>query len=164
MKERMEGGDAVAIHLLVCYYYRGGMGLPQDYEKAIELWFRAGELGRAESYLGIAGAYDNGEGVERNMKKANQYNELAAVRGDVTARHNLGCMEEEVGNMNRAVKHWMISAGAGYDGSLEAIRDCFMHGHATKDDFEKALRSHKESKDEMRSDQREAAAALRAQH
>ena len=50
----------------------------------------------------------------------------------------------------------MISAGAGDDKSLSEIRDCFMHGHATKDDFEKALRAHKDAKDEMRSAQREA--------
>ena len=31
---------------------------------------------------------------------------------------------------------------------------------ATKDDFEKALRAHKEASDEMKSDQREAAAAF----
>ena len=58
--------------------------------------------------------------------------------------------------MNRAVKHWMISAGAGHDNSLKNIRACFMNGHATKDDFEKALRAHKEANDEMKSDQREA--------
>ena len=33
-----------------------------------------------------------------------------------------------------------------------------MAGYATKDDFEKALRAHQESKDETRSDQRDAAA------
>ena len=33
-----------------------------------------------------------------------------------------------------------------------------MSGHATKGDSEKARRAHKESNDEMRSDQREAAA------
>jgi hypothetical protein len=34
-----------------------------------------------------------------------------------------------------------------------------MNGHATKDDFEKALHTHKDAKDEMESEQREAAAA-----
>ena len=38
-----------------------------------------------------------------------------------------------------------------------------MRGEATKDDFEKALRAHKEAIDEMKSDQRETAAASRAQ-
>ena len=53
----------------------------------------------------------------------------------------------------------MISAGAGHDESLKGIRQCYMAGHATKDDFEKALRAHKEAQDDMRSDQREEAAA-----
>jgi hypothetical protein len=44
--------------------------------------------------------------------------------------------------------------------SLKEIQKCFMKGCATKNDFENALRSHKESKDEMRSDQREAADAF----
>lgn len=46
----------------------------------------------------------------------------------------------------------MVSAGAEDDDSLVAIRLCF-----TTDDFDKALRAHKESKDEMMSEQREAA-------
>ena len=60
------------------------------------------------------------------------------------------------------MRHLMISAGAGDDDSLKAIRQCYMDGHATKDDFEKALRAHKEAKDEMKSDQREEAAAFLA--
>ena len=75
--------------------------------------------------------------------------------------HNIGNMEKKSGNMSRAVKHWMISAAAGYDDSLTEIRECFVNGYACKDDFEKALRAHKEAKDEMKSDQREAAAAAR---
>ena len=78
--------------------------------------------------------------------------------GDVWARHNLGLWEDGAGNVDRAMKHLMISAGAGFDKSLKAIRQYFVSGHATKDDFEKALRSHKESRDEMKSDQRDAAA------
>jgi hypothetical protein len=54
----------------------------------------------------------------------------------------------------------VIAAGAGYDNSLTAIRQCFLNGHATRDDFEKALRAHKEAKDETKSDQRDAAAAF----
>ena len=81
--------------------------------------------------------------------------------GDAVARYNLGILEEEAGNMDRAMKHWMISACAGHDKSLKQIRECYLDGDATKDDFEKALRAHKEAKDEMKSDQREAARAAR---
>ena len=159
MKKRAEGGDAVAIHQLGCAYRDGDMGLRQDDEKAMELWLKAGELGCVAAYYSIGNAYYNGDGVERDLKKAKHYYELAAMGGNAKARHNLGISEMDAGNMDRAVKHFMISAGAGHDGSLDAIRGCFMLGHATKDDFEKALRAHKEAKDEMKSDQREAVAA-----
>jgi TPR repeat protein len=103
----------------------------------------------------------NGTGVERNEKKAKYYYELAAIRGNVPARYNLGISEEDAGNVNRAMKHWMISAAAGDDDSLKAIQQGYLAGHATKDDFEKALRAHKEAKDEMKSGQRDAAAAAK---
>ena len=55
------------------------MGFPQDYDKAMELWLRAGELGCVASYYSIARAYYNGDGVERDKKKAKHYFELAAM-------------------------------------------------------------------------------------
>ena len=53
---------------------------------------------------------------------------LRPLGGHVMARHNLGCMELRAGNMNRAIRHWMISAGAGDDDSLKCIREFFMDG------------------------------------
>ena len=51
--------------------------------------------------------------------------------------------------ISRAIKHWMIGAAAGHDDSLNPIRDTFlMQGHATKHDYEKALRGHKEAQKE----------------
>ena len=56
----------------------------------------------------------------------------------------------------------MISAAVGCDESLKEIQKGYVNGQVTKDDFEKALRSHKEASDEMKSDQREMAAAIAA--
>ena len=112
----------------------------------------------AIAYGSIADSYREGQGVERDMAKSKYNAELAAMGGHVIARHNLGCKEGNVGNTSRAVKHWMISAAAGDDDSLTGIRECFQNGHATKDDFEKALRAHKDAKDAMKSEQRDAAA------
>ena len=94
------------------------------------------------------------------MGKATHYWELAAMVGYATARHNLGAVEFKAGNIDRAVKHWMISAETGYEDSLKAIRQFCLEGHATKDDFEEALCAHKDAKDELKSDQREAAEAF----
>ena len=158
LKKRAEGGDGAAMHNLGCIYNGGDLGLPQDTKKAMELWLRAGELGRIWPYYKLGIHYYSGEGVERDVKKAKHFWEIGAMRGDAEARHSMGVLENNAGNAVRAAKHWMISAQAGHDGSLTAIREYFLKGFVTKDDFEKALRAHKESKDMMKSEQREAAA------
>ena len=59
----------------------GTFGFPQDYTKAFELLHRAGDLGNAVSYCNIGYAYGQGEGVEKDEKKARYYFELSAIRG-----------------------------------------------------------------------------------
>ena len=95
--------------------------------------------------------------MEKDEKESKYYFELAAMGVDVFSRHNLGCVENNAGNFDRAMKHWIISARAGDDDSLKEIRECFLEGHVTKEEFEKALRAHQVSNDEMKSEQREAA-------
>ena len=157
MKKRVESGDASAMNRLGCYYHKGMMGLPQNYKKGMKLLLRAGELEHTTAYYNLGMVYCNGQGVARDEKKAKYYYELAAMRGDANARRSLGIIEVRKGNMERAVKHWMISTTTGDDASLKKIREAFLRGHASKDFFEKALRAHKAGKDEMKSHQREAA-------
>ncbi|KAL7533177.1 hypothetical protein ACHAXR_005087, partial [Thalassiosira sp. AJA248-18] len=163
IKKRIEVGDANAMRTLGFWYSRG-YGYPQDSKKALELWHQAAKLGCAESHGYIADAYIHGEDVEMDLMKAKYHWELAAIGGDVQARTMLGHWEKEEGNTNRATMHFMISAGFGNDNSLEEIQNGFSDGHVTKDDFEKALRAHKEAKDEMQSDQRDAARRQIAAH
>jgi len=109
--KRVEVNDPIAMFNIGSYYARGLHGYTQDYTKALELFHRAGELGYAEAYTNIGYAYDNGNGVEVDKKKAYHYYELAAMGGCVAARHNLGSMAKNAGNMNRALKHYMIALG-----------------------------------------------------
>ena len=159
-KKHVDMDDAEAIYGLGCCYNNGEMGLRQDRGKALELWNRAGELGSAKSYHNLGNAYYYGEGVERDAKKAKHYWELAAIGGNVSSRYNLGIIEEDAGNMNRALKHHMIAAGCGYDKSLKIIREFYMNGNATNDDYAKALGAHQKYVDSIKSDQRDEAAAF----
>ena len=68
-------------------------------------------------------------------------------------------MEMDSGNFDRALKHFMISAEAGYDYSLEKIRQCSLQGHASKDDLKRLCGLTKKLKIDG-SDQRDAAAAF----
>ena len=158
-KKRIEANDALAILNLGCNYNKGGFGLPLNYVKALELWHKAGELGCSEAYYNIGLAYMNGRGVERNMKNARYYWELAAMIGHVGGRYNLGVEEENSGNMDRALKHYMIAVEGGLSESLDAIKELYMKGHATKDDYAIALRTRQAYLDEIKSTQRDAAAA-----
>jgi len=134
--------------------------LPQNYAKALELWHRAAELGSSDAYYNIGIAYDSGLGVERDEKKANHYYELAAIRGDPYARHNLGAYEARAGNMDRALKHWMIATKDGDSNSLQNIKDLYIVGNATKDDYEKALCCYELCVNVIKNDQRDKAAAI----
>jgi len=164
LKKRIEAGDAYAMHNLGNCYRDETNGLQQDHTKAIKLWHRAAELGFARACSSIGYAYDNGEGVEFDPKKANHYYELAAMRGDVCARHNLGLNEGRAGNHKRAYKHLMIAIGGGYDNSLDTIKDMFSRGWATKDDYTKALQSYQTYIGEIKSKQRDEAAAAYDDH
>ena len=158
-KKRLDMNDALAFHNLGCHYRNGMLGLPQNHAKALELWHRAGELGHAEAYHAIGISHDNGLGVEIDEKKARRYSELSAMGGDVKARFNLGVDEYKEGNFNRALKHWIIATKDGNSGTLKCIKMLYSNGEATKDDYTEALRSYQAYLDEIKSDQRDEAAA-----
>ena len=142
-------------------YTDGEDGFPQDHVKAFEHFLRAGELGSSRAFNTLGFSYDLGEGVEMDKKKANHYWELAAMAGDVDARFNLGSIEQGRGNMDRALKHYMIAVESGGDveslkrikglvssgtklsslSSLKQIKRFFVKGHASKDDYVIALRA-----------------------
>jgi len=160
LKKRVEMNDPIAIHNLGLKYYHGDTNdFPQDYDKALELHHQAAELRHANSYCCIGYAYDIGTEVEVDKKKARHYYELAAMMGDVIARHNLGYREENAGNIDRALRHYMIAVRGGFAQSLETIKVLYLDGLATKDDYTKALRLYQEYLGEIKSPQRDKAAA-----
>ena len=158
---RMEKDDPIAIGKIGSYYRKGENGYPQDYRKALELWYRAGELGYTRAYCSIGYAYENGKGVEVDKEKAKHYYELAATGGYVDARYNLGLYEMKTGDIDRALKHYMIAAGGGDNRSLNMIKELYISGQASKEDYTEALRSYQAYLGEIKSPQRDKAAAAR---
>ena len=156
LKKRMEIGDPYAFYMMGSYYTHGRYGLPQDSAKAVELWHKAGKFG----YANIGQAYYNDESEERDEKMAKHYHELAAMEGNVVARYNLGVSEENAGNYDRALKHYMIAVRGGHTEALKEIQELYMDGHATKDHYANALRSHQAYLSEIKSDQRDEDAAF----
>ena len=136
-------------------------GLAQNRAKAFELWRQAGELGNAAAYYNIGYAYYSGNGVEVDKRKARYYYELAAMKGHAGARYSLGLVEDMKGNTERAIKHHMIAIRSGDIRSLEEIRHLYTDGHASKQDYTTALRAYQAYLAEIKSDQRDKAAAAK---
>ena len=144
MNKLVNNGNAESIFQLGGYYARGLYGLPQDDQKANELFLKAGELGCATAYYNLGNSYDNGRGVESDMKKAKHYYELAAIKGCVNARHNLGRLEGHTGDDERAKKHFLIAARAGHKSSLDVARAMYAYDKiATKEEYANTLRVRK---------------------
>ena len=143
-------------------YAEGRLGLTQDRAKANELWLKAGELGCADAYSRLGYSYNTGASVERNEKKAKHYYEIAAMKGDVQARYNLGLSESKAGNHHqRALKHMIIAARAGHTESLDVIKAGYTNWLVTKDAYENTLRAYHECQTEMKSDMRADSIAFR---
>ena len=121
---------------------------------ANELLRKAGELGCAGAYFNLGNSYSVGNGVEIAKKKAKHYYELAAMKGDVYARINLGCSEGQAGNDQRAIKHFILAARAGHEEALEGVNIGYKHGIVTKDEYANTLRAYQKSQDEMKSEMR----------
>jgi len=155
LKNLMDKGNGEAIYNLGGHYDEGTLGLPQDYQKANELYLTGGELGCADAYYNLGISYDNGNGVEVDKKKAKYYYELAAMCGHIKARHNLGCSEGAAGNEQRAYRHMIIAARGGSKESLEMVKEGFKQGFVTKDEYVNTLRAYHERQKEMKSEERD---------
>ena len=153
MMNRIEANDPVAIGQMGAERYHKG-----DYKAAFDYFTRAAAMGVAEAHNQLSRLYYNGEGVEKDEKKYLHHAEQAAIGGHPRARHNLGFKEMENCRIDRAVKHWIIAAKLGYDGSLENLKFLYKDGLMSKEDFAAALHGYKAAVDAMKSPQREEAA------
>jgi len=113
-----------------------------DHKSALEYLTKAAELGVADAHYSLSCLYHEGEGVEKDMKKAVHHWEEAAIGGHLSARHNLGCNEVKKCRFERAKKHFIIAANLGVHASLECLKDLYKDGHATKEDYADALRAY----------------------
>jgi len=94
------------------------------------------------------------------MAKAFRHYEAAAMSGEVSARHNLGCEEFTAQHYDLALQHWMIAAKMGYQDAPDSVKGLSLEGLATKADYADALRGYQSAIEEMRSPNRGEALAL----
>ena len=159
LTKRIKANDTLAMVELGTLLFHNG-----DYGKAFEYWTKAAELGDVLAHFELAMLYRNGEGVERDFAKEVFHLEEAAIGGHHVARNNLGNYERMSGNMERAVKHYIIAAKLGYDhpmfSTLAAVKEGFLAGIVSKEEYAATLRGHQAAVDATKSQQRDEAYAF----
>jgi hypothetical protein len=150
--KRIEANDPVALREKGAKCYK-----KKDYSTAFECWTKASKSGDVEAHYRLAKLYRDGEGVEKDSKKERDHLEEAAIGGHPAARHNLGAREVGKGRIDRAKRHFIIAANLGNNDSIEALKQGYMTGFVTKEEFSAALRAYQAVVEETKSSQREAA-------
>lgn len=116
-----ERGSRSSQVLLAVMYLKGDGGYPKD-EKQAAYWFeKAAEQGSAYAQLIISDLYEQGRGVEKNLKVAADWREKAADRGNVEAQLKLGKMylySEGVAKDLDKAEYWLNRAAV--EGNSEA--------------------------------------------
>ena len=118
--------DHIALMAMGDEYRWGRNGTTKDDLKALDCFIRAVELGSGAACAKIASCYDQGWGVAVDKKRVVLFGKIGALRGDVVARHNVGCSEYyDFGNYEIAIHHWKIAAEAGLQESLNELREIY---------------------------------------
>ena len=126
LQARCLQNDRNALRLMGGRYRRGECGKPKDELKALDYYIRAVELDSPAACSNIAEIYREGSGVSVHKERSALFERVGALRGDILARYNIGCIEyHDLGNHEIAIRHWKISAEAGYQRSLNALRNIF---------------------------------------
>ena len=128
-RKRVELKDPQALCDMALYYGDGGLGLPVDHAKCIELFREAADLGFPSALHHFGNFHRNGDkGLEQNEEKALQYFEEAAEGGHLISRHNLGILENRNGDHVAAMRHFRLSASGGSRSSMTFLIRYFEYG------------------------------------
>ena len=158
LKRHVEENKVDAIYNCALRHLEGTKGFPKDITKAIDLLLKAAELGSANAYYDLGHLYDEGDEVNRDMKKARHYFELAAIGGCVSARRPLACFAAYVDDYERAYRHAMIGARFGDEECLKIVKIGVKNSFVTKDQYAEALQSYQRVHEDRKSETRDLAA------
>ena len=164
LQARCLKNDRVALTQIGDLYREGEGGIAKDDLKALNCYIRAVELGSPSACAKIGYySYSEGKGVAINEERAVLFHRVGALRGDIYARHNVGCSEyTSFGNHEIGIRHWKIATEAGDQASLDKLliiynADGKMPGKEfiTKEYLDFACRACHKAQEESKSEERE---------
>ena len=149
--KRVKANDPAALSYMAGKCYNEG-----DDEGMVEYFKKAADFGDLYAHYQLGCMCS-----ERDIKKAVYHWETAAIGGHPLARYALACYEEEEhGNMERAVKHFIIAANLGDEDSMKVLWKHYSLGNITKENLDATLRTHQAAIDATKSAQREIGEAI----
>ena len=102
---------------LLGFMYYAGLGVPQDYGRALSHFAKAADLGSAWAEHSIGLMYEAGKGVEKNLNTAIDWYGRASARGHVPATCALGLIykfgPDGLRDQSQALKLFEQAASAG---------------------------------------------------
>jgi TPR repeat protein len=129
-KAKAEKGDAEA-QCTLGWCYDDGIGVPQDYAKAVKWYQKAAEQGNAEAQYQLGLFYGCGQGVSQDHAEAAKWYRRAAEQGDARAQFELGgyyAIGQGVPqNDVEAYIWWSLSAANGNKGAALNRDDVAQH-------------------------------------
>lgn len=128
-----------------------------NHELAFQHFTIAAELGDVESDHRLSLMHILGQGRSFNTSKFVLHAERAAIGGHNTARYNLGLHEGKNNRVERAIKHFRISAQLGDSDSMKKLFSEYKRSNISRPAIEKVLRKHQYAVEAMKSGNRKAA-------
>lgn len=124
----------------------------EKYDKAMECFLDAADMGSANAINAIAIYHYEGRGHEKNLQKAAQWFRYAAEMGYASAQRNLGdCLRKGEGapvNMEEAFAWYMRAAEKGNIKAQFSVGECFEYGWGVEKNEETAMRWYKTAADQ----------------
>ena len=138
---RADQSDVKAMIKLADYYRNEGI-----YDKAFKYVHKSTLYSSAEGERKLGYYYEKGIGCEKDMVKARQYYELAAMHGDIKAKYNIGLFYYKNKQYPQAFNLVKESADANYGKALVLLGYLYEHAingevdyKSAKECYEKAL-------------------------
>ena len=166
-EERKLHNDYGALDVMAGMFYFGSYGQTIDEMKALDYYIQATELGSVSSPTEISTIYRHGDLITANADREIMFTRVAAIRGCIQARHNLGSLEYRRCNHEAGIRHWKIAAECGSQVSLNHIRDIYNadgkepgNEFISKEDLDKLYRACHEVQEEVENEERKKHSVL----
>lgn len=137
-KKSAELGDDYAPGHLGDIYFNGGQEINPNYEMAFNWYQLSAERGRSYGKRRLAGMYEDGLYVEKNIEKARSLYKEATEQGDVSAMVYLGDLYRlnQKPDLKLAFKWYQKAAETGEAVGLNAMGKAYAHGWGVEFDHE----------------------------